>query len=264
MSFYEYTPNNRLYLKSDMLEQGGQIAHGFTSRLGGVSYGKVEGLNLGFRVGDDKDSVLENYRLLAKDLEIDLNRTVLSKQTHTDNIRIVTEDDCGKGVVRPSDIEDTDGLITNIPKIALVVFTADCVPVLLYDPRKAIIAAVHAGWRGTVKHIAPKAVKIMCDKFGSQPDDIRAAIGPSIGPCCFEFGEDAVIHFPENILQKKQDGKYLVDLWSYNKLQLTEAGVRPENIDISKVCTACESDRFYSYRTHRERTGRQGAVIMLK
>lgn len=264
MSFYEFKPDNRLYLKSDMLENDGNITHGFTSRLGGVSRGKVEGFNLGFRVDDDKNSVLENYRLLAEDLGISLDRTVLSKQTHTSNIRIVTESDCGKGVVRESDIEDTDGLVTNIADIALVVFSADCVPVLLYDPKARAIAAIHAGWRGTVKHIAAKTVGVMKEAFGSNPQDILAAIGPSIGPCCFEFGEDAPSYFGKDILQKKSDGKYLVDIWKYNSEQLTEAGVNPRNIDISRVCTVCESDRFYSYRTHRECTGRQGAVIMMK
>lgn len=263
MSFFEYKCDDRMYLKSDLLEECGVI-HGFTSRLGGVSRGKINGFNLGFRVNDDETSVKENYRLLSCDLGFSLDRIVLSKQTHTDNIRIVTEADCGKGVVRKSDIEDTDGLVTNISGVALTVFSADCVPILLCDKNKKIVAAVHAGWRGSVKGIGAKCVDIMKNHFGSNPNDIVAAIGPSIAKCCFEFGEDAVIYFDKKYYTQKENGKYNIDLWSLNRDQLTKAGVLPSNIDISGICTMCESDKFYSYRKHRDKTGRQAAVIAIR
>lgn len=260
MSFNEYYFDDRMYLKSDIIK----TSHCFTSSLGGVSLGKISGLNLGFRVGDDANSVIENYGLVAKDMGFDIERCVLSKQTHTNNIRIVTEEDCGKGIVRTSDIEDTDGLITNIPNIPLVIFAADCVPVLLYDPKKRVAAAVHAGWRGSVAGIAPKCVNLMASEFNCNPDDIVAAIGPCIGPCCFEFGDEAVIYFSDKYYTQKDNGKYNIDLWSYNRDLLIDVGVNPRNIDISGVCTMCNSDKFYSYRTHRENTGRQAAVIMIE
>lgn len=263
MSFFEYKCDNRLYLKSDLLENC-KVTHGFTSRLGGVSQGTITGFNLGFRVGDDENSVRENYRLLSCDLGFSLDRAVLSKQTHTDNIRIVKERDCGKGIVRQSDIEDTDGLVTNIRNMALVVFSADCVPILMYDKKAKVAAAIHAGWRGSVKKIAAKCVDIMKREFSCNPSDIVAAIGPSIGKCCFEFGEDAVIYFDKKYYTKIADGKYKIDLWSFNRDQLTESGVLSCNIDISGVCTMCQSDRFYSYRAHKEKTGRQAAVIIIK
>ena len=264
MSFFEYKNDDRVYLKSDALDFDSKVCHAFTTKLGGVSRGKIEGFNLGFRVNDDEESVRENYRLLASDLRVDLNRIVLSKQSHTDNIRIVTEEDAGKGLTKLSDIEDTDALITNIRNIALVIFSADCVPILMYDPKKEVVAAVHAGWRGSVSGIAPKCAELMKSRFGSTAEDIRVAIGPSIGKCCFEFGEEAVTYFDEKYYKKEQSGKFKVDLWEYNKDLLINLGVKPENIDISGICTMCESERFYSYRAHREKTGRLGAVIMLR
>ena len=264
MSFFEYKPGDRMYIKSHLLENSGMVSHGFSSRLGGASHGRITGLNLGFRVNDDENSVMENYRLLASDLEFSLDRTVLAKQTHTDNIRIVTDADMGKGITRTSDIEDTDGLVCNIPNIALIVFSADCVPVLLFDPVRTVVAAVHAGWRGTVKQIAAKCVQLMQSHYGSNPADILAAVGPSIGPCCFEIGDDTVIHFNEKYVTKKTNGKYTADLWAHNRDSLINAGLLQQNIDICGRCTVCESDKFYSYRTHRDKTGRQTAVIMLK
>ncbi len=263
MSFYEYNCDDRMYLKSTLMPDS-EISYGFTSALGGVSHGKITGLNLGFRVHDDETSVRENYRLLSNDLGIDLNRTVLAKQTHTDNIRIVTEADCGKGIVRTSDIKDTDGLITNIPSIALIVFSADCVPILFFDPKNSVVAAVHSGWRGTVKKIAARCVDIMSNTFKCNPKDILVAGGPSIGPCCFEFGSDAPDYFDEKYRKKLQSGKFMIDLPHMISDTLTERGIPGENIDISSVCTVCNSDKYYSYRAHKEHTGRQGAVIMLK
>lgn len=263
MGFYEYKCDDRVYLKSSLFSAG-EVSHGFTSALGGVSRGAVKGFNLGFRVNDSEESVRKNYRLLECDLDIDLNRTVLAKQTHTDNIRIVTEDDCGKGIVRASDIEDTDGLVTNISGIALVVFSADCIPVLFYDPKNRVAAAVHSGWRGTVKKISARCIEVMSDVYGCSPKNILAAVGPSIGPCCFEFGSDAPRYFEKKYQTPKSNGKFMIDLWAMISDTIEEAGVLRGNIDISKVCTVCSGGKYYSYRCQKEHTGRQGAVIMLK
>lgn len=264
MSFFEYRKDDRVYLKSDILDFDGKVSHAFTTKLGGASHGNIEGFNFGFRVNDDEASVRENYRLLASDLGLEMERIVLSKQTHTDNIRIVTEEDAGKGITKRSDIEDTDGLVTNVRGIAQVVFSADCVPILMYDRGAEVVAAVHAGWRGSVAGVAPKCVEIMKSRFGSIAEDIRVAIGPSIGKCCFEFGEEAVTYFGDKYYAKEPNGKFKVDLWEYNRDLLLSVGIKSENIDISGICTMCESDKFYSYRAHREKTGRLAAVIMLR
>ncbi len=254
----------RLYLQSEPFLATNQISHGFTSRLGGVSHGTIEGLNLGFRVKDNPESVMENYRLVAEDLALPLSRTVLAKQTHTDTLRIVTEEDAGKGISKESDIEDTDGLITNLKNIPLVVFAADCVPILLFDPVREVIAAVHAGWRGTVKEIGKKAVSLMETRFQSNPKDILGAIGPCIGPCCLTFDQKDAMVFPESFVTPQSEDKVLVNLWEMNRTQLRSAGLLEEHIDLSEICTVCHQDAFYSYRSHREHTGRQAAVIMLR
>lgn len=254
----------RSYLQSELLTETNLVCHGFTGRLGGVSSGKIAGLNLGFRVGDDPTKVQENYRLVAEDLNLHLANMVLAKQTHTDNIRIVNQEDAGKGLLKESDIEDTDGLITNLSGIPLMVFAADCVPILFFDPVCRVIAAVHAGWRGTVKGIGAKAVTLMQTQFGSQPKDILVAIGPSIGPCCFTFDQKDAHVFPAEYLTPQGDDKVLVDIWAMNRDLLLASGIPDANIDLSGVCTVCHADRYYSYRTHKDRTGRQGAVIMLK
>lgn len=260
----EYRKGNQLYLKSDLIEKCGGVNHCFTSRLGGVSQGKITGLNLGFRVDDNPESVKENYRIVAEDIGLNLENMVLAKQTHTDNIRMVTREDSGKGITKISDIEDTDGLLTDEKGIALVVFAADCVPILLYDSKRGVAGAIHAGWRGTVKGIAGKAVEMMKTEYGSSPSDIVVSVGPSIGPCCFEFGKDAEDYFPRKYIKVISDEKRLIDIWSMNKDQLLSCGILKENIDLLGVCTVCNSDKFYSYRTHRENTGRQTAIIEIK
>ncbi len=253
----------RQYLQSALLKNRGEIVHGFTGKVGGVSCGKITGLNLGFRVEDNPESVMENYRLVAEDLGFPMEKAVLSRQTHTDNIRIVTQEDAGKGLVRESDIFDTDGLMTAERDIPLVVFTADCVPILLCDTKRPAVAALHAGWRGTVQDIGGKAVRKMQEQFGSDPKDILAVIGPSIGPCHFSFGPEALEYFPPEFCAPQGDG-YLVDLWAMNKNLLLAQGVLEEHIEVAEVCTVCRADGFYSYRTHREHTGRQAAIIMIK
>lgn len=262
-NFTEVNKDGRSYLRLKKFDELGVI-NGFTRRTGGVSRGKITGFNFGFRVGDDPDDVLMNYKLLAEDMGFDVNRTVCARQQHTDNIRIVSEADCGKGViVVDSDIRDTDGLITNIPGIPLVVFTADCVPLLFFDPVNRVIAATHAGWRGTAQKIGKKTVGLMKSEFGGKPENIIAAIGPSIGACCFEVDRATAENFDERYRIPKPNDKFHVDLWAVNKDDLLDEGMKPGNIYVSGECTICNSDKYYSYRTHKEHTGRQVAVISL-
>ncbi len=251
---------DRIYLKSELLKN---IPHGFTTRCGGASQGKIEGLNLGFRCGDNAESVRKNYKMVAEDLGMPYEAIVASRQTHSVNIRIVTRDDAGKGVSRDSDIQDTDGLVTNCANIPLVVFYADCVPILLADTTNGVVAAVHSGWRGTKGGIVHSAVKTMCEEFGSQVTDIKATIGPAIGPCCFEVGADVAEQFDSVLVKEKGNGKYTVDLWRANHELLLQSGVMPSNIDVFEMCTVCNKDSLYSYRSHGDRTGRMGAFIML-
>lgn len=258
----EINIENRKYLFSRELNEIG-IKNCFTTRLGGVSHGKITGLNLGFRVGDKIEDVLLNYRLVAEDFGFEFENIVTSKQEHTNNIKIVTCDDCGKGVTKTSDIEATDGLVTGEKNIPLVVFSADCYPVLLADKEKKAIAAVHSGWRGTYLNISKNAVEIMKCEFGVKPENIIAAVGPGIDRCCFETEKDVASMFDKKYVASEKDGKFYINLPEVIKESLKTAGVLEENIVFSERCTACENDIFYSYRSHKEKTGRMGAFISL-
>ena len=174
-----------------MIIQAKNIAapHGFTTRLGGVSEGYLSSLNIGMHRGDNPENVAENYRRLGKTIGFSTEKLVLANQIHTDIVRVVTKKDC-LGSLSHRDYPECDALITNVPGIALVVFTADCTPILLHDPVTGAVGAVHAGWRGTALGIAAKAIDAMVSAFGCKRENICAAIGPNIGPCCFETDGD--------------------------------------------------------------------------
>ncbi len=243
------------------------VPHCFTTRFGGVSRGHLASLNIGIRRGDEWENVLKNYEILGNELNFDPKKLVLSHQTHTDTVMKVGFRQAGAGLYAP-ELPECDALITNEPGIALVVFTADCTPILLHDPVTGAVGAVHAGWRGTAAAIAGKTVEAMAGEFGCDPKNIRAAIGPNIGFCCFEtdadvpeamrasFGEAA-----EPFLRPHVD-KFYVNLKGINALALRNAGVA--HIAISESCTVCECDRFWSHRVTGGLRGSQGAIIVCK
>ena len=241
--------------------------HGFTTRLGGVSAGHLASMNIGTHRGDDPENVRRNYEILANAIGFDPQKAVLTKQTHTDKIFAVGQAQWGAGLFAP-ELPECDGLITNTPGTALVVFTADCTPVLLHDPVTGAVGAVHAGWRGTAADIAGKAVEKMADTFGCRPENIRAAIGPNIGQCCFETDKDV----PQAMAQaygqaaldyvRAQGQKYYVNLKEINALALRRAGVR--RIAIAPHCTCCAPERFWSHRRVGQNRGSQGAIIVCK
>lgn len=249
------------------MAEGIAVPHCFTTRFGGVSTGYLGSLNLGTRRGDNPENVLENYRILGRELGFAPEDLVLTRQTHTDIVVAVDESHKGTGLFTP-DLPECDGLITATPGVGLVVFTADCTPILLWDEVTGAVGAVHAGWRGTASQIAAKAVKAMAEHYGSRPENIHAAIGPNIGQCCFEtdadvpeamlsvFGEEA------NAYIRRQNNKYYVNLKEINALSLRRIGVK--NIDISCECTACRPDKFWSHRRVGSLRGAQGAIIICK
>ena len=248
-----------------LVAEGITAPHGFTTRLGGVSQGSLSSLNIGIHRGDQWENVLKNYEILGKALNFDPKNLVLSHQIHTDTVLCVGKEQTGSGLFAP-ELPECDGLITNEPGVALAIFTADCTPILLHDPVTGAVGAVHAGWRGTAASIAGKAVAAMAREFGCEPRNIRAAIGPNIGVCCFEtdadvpnamleaFGEAA-----RPFLFPKGD-KYYVNLKEINALVLRRAGV--EAIEISTECTVCQCHRFWSHRVTKGDRGSQGAIIV--
>ena len=251
------------YLTAD----GITVPHCFTTRFGGVSQGSLASLNIGIRRGDRWENVLKNYEILGSSLGFDIKKLVLSHQTHTDIVLKVGMKEAGAGLFGP-ELTECDGLITNEPGVALAVFTADCTPILLHDPVTGAVGAVHAGWRGTAAAIAGKAVEAMVREYGCRAGDIRAAIGPNIGFCCFQTDEDVpnamLSAFGEEIRPfiREAEGKYYVNLKQINALVLRRAGVF--SVEVSTDCTVCQSHRFWSHRVTRGDRGSQGAIILCK
>lgn len=260
------------YLSFPILEDTGLVSHAFSTRLGGVSKGDFATMNFSFTRGDDRDDVLENYRRMAAALGVDRERMVLTWQTHTTNVRRVTEEDEGKGIVRDRDYRDVDGLITDIPGITLVTFFADCVPQYFLDPVHKAIGLSHSGWRGTVKRMGQVTVDAMKEAFGTRPEDIIACIGPSICGDCYEVGEEVADEFADAfhekyhdvILLKKQNGKYQLDLWKANEIVLKEAGIKGDNLAVTNICTYCNPQLLFSHRRTAERRGNLCAFLSLK
>jgi YfiH family protein len=237
--------------------------------LGGVSQGPLSSLNLGRSRNDEPDLVRENYHRFGDALGANLDRIVMCQQVHSDTVRIVTEADAFNDLYEPTRFEG-DGLITNRPGLTLAVFYADCIPVLLYDPVCRVIAAIHSGWRGTSLGIAGKAVMQMSQSFGSRPDTILAAIGPGIGPRCFETHDDVPKAMVQTLgasispfITPLLDQKYQVDLKGIIAYQLHSIGLLPEHISSSDLCTGCHLDLFWSHRKLGDQRGNQAAMIQL-
>lgn len=245
-----------------------KATHAFTTRAHGASLGIYASLNFGLNLGDDPNCVRRNYEILGTALDFDPQALVLSRQVHGTRIRLVTKAD------RQSPFEpvptEADGLITAEADVPLVIFTADCVPILLYDPVRGAVGAVHAGWRGTVADIVGNAVSQMAQGLDCRPSDIRAAIGPCISACCFETGDD-VNNAVNKLLGSSathyvtaRGEKFMVDLKGINRFLLKRAGIKPSNIDVSPDCTACLNKTYWSHRITKGKRGSQVSVIMLK
>ena len=260
------------YLEYPMLRDTGIVKHGFSTRLGGVSGGYYESLNLSFDRGDDPEAVRENFRRIGEAIGVQVEDMVMSKQTHTTNVRVVTEEDRGKGIVRDRDYTDIDGLITNVRGICLVTSYADCVPLYFVDPVRKAIGLSHSGWRGTVGKIGKKTVELMTESFGSDPADILACVGPSICSDCSEVSQDVIDKVKEvfdealweSLFYEKGNGKYQLDLWKTNEEVFQEAGILPEHIAVTNVCTRCNSRILYSHRVQGDKRGNLCAFLALK
>ena len=260
------------YLTFPLFEDTGLVRHLFSTRLGGTSSGIFSSMNLSYTRGDDKDAVDENYRRIASMLDCEVSDIVCSDQTHTTNVRVVDDSDRGKGILYPKDYTDVDGLITNVKGIVLATFYADCVPLFFIDVRNKAIGLSHSGWRGTVGRMGAVTIEAMRKEYGTQPEDICAAIGPSICQDCYEVSEDVAEAFrqefnktgqSEQILLSKGNGKYRLDLWRANQIILEEAGVAAEKIQVTDICTCCNPDYLFSHRASQGKRGNLGAFLGL-
>ena len=240
------------------------VPHGFSTRLGGVSEGIFATMNLGPSRGDNPEYVRENFRRFCGEAGCDDTRVVTTRQVHGSYVHQVGEADAGDMFMRGAPC-DCDGLMTDAAGVSLVIFSADCIPVLLYDPKKRVIAAVHAGWRGTAAKIPAEAVQRMSIVYGTRPEDVHAAIGPGISACCFHTDADVPEAMPWADEHMKTIGaeRFSVDLKAANRQALMETGVPPTQIAVNGVCTMCRSDLFWSHRKTQGQRGSMAAVIML-
>ena len=257
------------YLTYPALEELSGFVHAFSTRLGGVSEGIYSSMNLSFTRGDDENSVMENYRRLADAVGFSVENIVTSDQTHTANVRVITEADRGNGITKPRPYTDVDGMITNVPGLVLATFYADCVPLYFIDPVRKAIGLSHSGWRGTAAHIGAVTVRRMQEEYGSLPEDIYGAIGPSICQECYEVSEDVILEFqktfPEqswrDLFYRKENGKYQLNLWEANRQIMLEAGLIEEHISLPGLCTCCNPEFLFSHRASRGKRGNLGAFL---
>ena len=258
-----------VYIQFPKLSKCGAVRHIFSTRHGGVSTGDCAKMNLSFNHSDNRETVLRNYEILCSAVGIKTENLVLSHQTHTNNVRIVTANDKGTGTIKPS-FCDVDGLITNESGVALVTQYADCTPLLFCDPVKRVVATSHAGWRGTVKQIGKATVEKMVNEFGSNPKNIIAAIGPCIKECCYEVDDPVYSEFLKipylnlgEIFAARGNGKYMLNLVEANRQVLINSGILPENIDASDICTCCNHEDLHSHRATAGKRGNLAAIIEL-
>ncbi len=259
------------FLTFKIFEKFPQLKCAFSTRLGGKSEGYYSSMNLSFNVGDNHDTVKENYRILCKALGIDSENIIISHQTHKTNILKVTKNDCGKNIWREKDYSDIDALITNETGVALVTHSADCCLLGFFDPVKNVIASAHAGWRGTAAEMGKKVVNQMTAEFGSNPADILVCLAPSISKCCYEVDDPVLNEFRKlgylnlsKIFFKKENGKYMLDLWEANAQILESAGIVRENIELTDICTNCQSKYFHSHRATGGKRGVNALIMELK
>lgn len=243
-------------LVSPALQEHTQIVHAFTTRLGGVSRGSFATLNLGTHAADDPSCVSENRSRLAAALGVDMWALVVPRQVHGAVTAAIGRASCAP--------VQADALVSDVPGRVLCVGTADCVSILVYDPVRIAVAAVHAGWRGTAQQIAREALGQMGVLYDTRPRDCWAALGPAIGPCCYEVGEEVALALPSEAVEPLSGGKYRADLAGANVDQLVAAGVPPDHIDRCDWCTGCRADLFFSHRRDAGTTGRMMATIGIR
>lgn len=258
---------NRIGNIEYLTAEGIPVPHCFTTRLGGVSQGQFSSMNIGILRGDNPEHVAENFRILGDVVGFSLDDLVSTRQSQSDIIWQVGRAQRGTALTKGSSPE-CDALITNEPDTGLVIYTADCTPILLHDPVTGAVGAAHAGWRGTVADIAGKTARAMIEAYGCKPEDIRAAIGPNIGPCHFETHRDvpdaALATFGEAAQSciRPAGDKFYVNLKELNALALRRVGIT--HIEISEDCTMCLPNRYWSQRANGYQRGNQGAIILCK
>lgn len=276
IDYYEDEDENGSYIvpviKYKIFDGYDDIYYGFSTKEGGVSKDYLYSLNFSFSRGDDIENVKTNHERFAKAVGYTTDTLVFSDQQHKANIKCVTKEDCGKGYTKESDIICIDGLVTNEKGVSLMTFYADCVPNFFYDPVNKVVGLAHSGWRGTALEIGTRMIETMQEKYGSKPENIICAIGPSICKGCYEVSKDVIDEFKkvfekeqlDELATEKEDGKYMLDLHLACKYNLLKAGVKEENIALPDSCTCCNKDYLYSHRATNGKRGNLAAVIGIR
>lgn len=269
MSFNWNRCGDLVYLTSDLIAGTGLVKHGFSTRHGRLSNVATDNFNLGFKNGHPA-SVRQMRQFFLETLGTSLDKLVAGQQVHGTKVEVVTEATTGRGALVWEDgLAATDALVTATADVALSVYTADCVPILFLDPVQKAVGAAHAGWRGSVNKIAVSTLKTMQQHFDSRPEDILVAIGPSIGPCCYEV-DDVVLQplkeqipWWQDIIIFSRPGHFKLNLWELNRRLLLDTGVKAGHISVAEICTHCQVQHFFSYRGEHGRAGSLMAVISL-
>lgn len=255
------------YLVYNSLEEINFIRHGFSTRLGGVSEGIFESMNLALNRGDYPDCVIENYHRICDSIGLEFESLTASAQDHHTFVRRVTSADRGVGIYKPRDMQSVDALITDEAGVTLVTYYADCTPLFFVDTRRKAIGLAHAGWRGTVGRIGEKVIEKMTGCFGTDPADLVCAVGPAISKCCYEVDKACADEFysladldNSRFIFPRENNKFMIDLLEANRQILVKAGVKEENITISDLCTKCNSSLLWS---HRATNGQRGTMCAL-
>lgn len=256
-----------------LLQDTGLVHHGFSTRLGGVSSGEFAAMNFNLNRGDDPCNVEENFRRFCGAIGCNWDKAIMTHQTHTVNVRTVTDDMLAEGrtLMEKKPFTDVDGLITDVPEAVLITSFADCVPLYFLDPVRHVIGLSHSGWRGTVNRMGAVTIERMKKVYGCKPEDILACVGPSICRNCYEVGQEVAeefqASFPEAesnvILQKNTSGRYQLDLWKANELILMHAGILKEHMAVTNVCTCCNHELLFSHRYTKGKRGNLCAFLSL-
>ena len=266
-----WDPANPCVIRFPILQEQRWLRHGFSTRLGGVSTGFCESMNLGFSKDNDPDHVRENFRRMGEAIGFEPRRMVFTDQTHTNHIREAAEEDAGKGFVYKKDYRDVDGLITKTPNLVLVTFFADCVPLFAADPVHHVIGSAHSGWRGTCADIGGELVRKMEKTYGSRPEDLIAAIGPCICADCYEVGPDTVEEFRavrtaeefDQIVRPNERGRWQLDLVRACVQNFLRSGMKPENVSVPDLCTRCNPELLFSHRATAGKRGSLAGFLMI-
>ncbi len=270
-SGFKINKNNKLvYLTVPSLEQTNLVNHCFTTKQGGVSSSYFSTLNTSIFKQDNKENVLKNLNTVCSAIGIDYKRLVSTYQTHSDEVYVVEENDIGRGIAREGEAILADALVTNLRRVPIITYYADCVPIYLVDTVNNAIGLVHSGWKGTIQKIVEKTLFKMKEIYSTDPANCLVAIGPSLEKDCFEVDYDVAEQFisifgnDNSFITYKENGKYYIDLWKINTDMLINLGVKKENITVSGLCTKCNEELFFSYRRDKGKTGSLSAIMELR